>query len=551
MTSKAVLIDGYVDEPACLGVPPYISPYIRTVAGVLLERGYTVEYVTIDQLRSDPLRLPRLRAYDAVVMIAGVTVPGKYLSGTPATLSELQQIGFMLRGKTVSLLGGPIGFGYSPQGGRKAVFQAVSGWTAMLRGEPAAALDAFLSGGEPDGVCGYTTLDRWAVLGAPVIGQHPFFPYVMCELETAKGCSRVVSGGCSFCTEPLYGMPRQRGVDAVRDEVRALSAAGARHFRLGRQPDLLAFGAAGGEFPRPDPDALRSLFSAIREAAPGLETLHIDNVNPGTIAHHEEASREALSAIIAGHTPGDIAAFGMESADPAVIVANNLKGSADEVFRAIEIVNEVGAVRRCGIPELLPGLNFIAGLAGETPETFVCNQAFLTRVFDAGLMVRRVNIRQLMPFEGTRAYAENTLGMHDKLFHAFKESVRETFDPPMLERVFPIGTVLRNIVVEIPGPVSFGRQMGTYPILAGIPLRLAAGTVLDVVVVAYGSRSVTALPVPLEINTLPPQALKWLPGISKKSAQKLSAARPVADPETLKTFVPSPELQILLPLIRF
>ncbi len=551
MTSKAVLIDGYVDEPACLGVPPYISPYIRTVAGVLRERGFTVEYVTIDQLRSDPLRLSRLSAYDAVVMIAGVTVPGKYLSGTPATLSELQQIGFMLRGKTVSLLGGPIGFGYSPQGGKKAVSQAVAGWTAMLRGEPAAALDAYLSGGEPDGICGYAELDRWAVLGAPVIGQHPFFPYVMCELETAKGCSRVVSGGCSFCTEPLYGMPRQRGVDAVRDEVRALSLAGARHFRLGRQPDLLAFGASGGEFPRPNPDALHRLFSAIREAAPGLETLHIDNVNPGTIAHHEEASREALSAIIAGHTPGDIAAFGMESADPAVIAANNLKGSADEVFRAIEIVNEVGAVRRCGVPELLPGLNFIAGLAGETPETFVCNQAFLQRVFDAGLMVRRVNIRQLMPFEGTRAYAENTLGMHDKLFHAFKESVRETFDPPMLQRVFPVGTVLRNIVVEIPGPVSFGRQMGTYPILAGIPLRLSAGTVLDAVVVAYGSRSVTALPVPLEINTLPPQALKWLPGISKKSAQKLSAARPIADAEILKTFVPSPELQVLLPLMRF
>ena len=120
MTSDAILIDGYVDEPACLGVPPYISPYIRTVAGVFAEHGITTDYVTIDQLRRDPLRVANLSSYKYVIMIAGVTVPGKYLSGTPATLTELQQIGFTLRGRSVSLLGGPIGFGYSPQGGAKA-----------------------------------------------------------------------------------------------------------------------------------------------------------------------------------------------------------------------------------------------------------------------------------------------------------------------------------------------------------------------------------------------------------------------------------------------
>ena len=54
MTSSALIIDGYVDEPACLGVAPYISPYVREVAGVLSERGYTPGYVTIDQVRSDP-----------------------------------------------------------------------------------------------------------------------------------------------------------------------------------------------------------------------------------------------------------------------------------------------------------------------------------------------------------------------------------------------------------------------------------------------------------------------------------------------------------------
>lgn len=551
MISKAVIIDGYVDEPACLGVPPYISPYIRTVAGVLNEHGITAEYVTIDQLRADPMRTAALRSAELAVMIAGVTVPGKYLAGTPATLLELQQLGFAFSPQTVSFLGGPIAFGYSPEGGARAKKQTVSGWTAMLEGDPAAALDSWLCGGEPAGILDYANFDRWSAAGAEIIRQHPFFPHVMLELETARGCSRCITGGCSFCTEPFYGLPRQRNAAGIFAETAALYQAGARHFRLGRQPDLLAFGVSGGEFPTPDADKLRGLFAGIREAAPKLRTLHIDNVNPGTIAHHEEAARAALAEIVSGHTPGDIAAFGIESADPTVIDANNLKGSPEEIFRAIEIVNEVGAQRRDGIPELLPGLNFISGLAGETPETFALNKAFLQRVLDAGLLVRRVNIRQLMPFEGTRAYQDNTLGKYDKQFHAFKEDVREHFDTKMIERVFPVGTVFRDVLVEVTGPVSFGRQMGTYPVLIGIPQKIPVGTVLSAAAVSYGARSLTALPYPIQINRLAPAALKWIPGISAKSAVKLVSKMPFADGGAFLKAVGSDAAKELVPLMEF
>ncbi len=219
----------------------------------------------------------------------------------------------------------------------------------------------------------------------------------------------------------------------------------------------------------------------------------------------------------------------METADPAVVAANNLKAMPDDVFRAIEVVNDVGGRRTRGVPELLPGLNFIVGLAGETPATFDANEAFLRRALDAGLLVRRVNIRQLMPFEGTAAYTKNTLGEHDARFRAFKEWTRREFDEPMLRRVFPVGTVLSDVVVEIPGKPSFGRQMGSYPILVGIPLELPARTVLDAVVVDWGMRSVTALPCPVEVNTLPITALRWLPGVGRKRAATIAARRPFRD----------------------
>ena len=120
-----------------------------------------------------------------------------------------------------------------------------------------------------------------------------------------------------------------------------------------------------------------------------------------------------------------------------------------------------------------------------------------------GLSVRRVNIRQVMPFEGTPAYTSNTLHKHDQRFRAFKEFVRQKIDLPMLKRVYPIGTVLKEVRIEVSGDLSFGRQMGSYPILTGIPVRLPVRTSIDAVVVDWGMRSVTALPVPIDVNGYP------------------------------------------------
>jgi len=85
-------------------------------------------------------------------------------------------------------------------------------------------------------------IDRWAEKGAFVVKQHPNHPdYLICEMETSRGCAY----RCSFCTEPLYGSPAFREAQSVVDEVDALSDRGVKHFRLGRQADILAFGGDG------------------------------------------------------------------------------------------------------------------------------------------------------------------------------------------------------------------------------------------------------------------------------------------------------------------
>ena len=539
MTYDAWIIDGYVDEPTCLGVPPYISPYVRTIAGVLYEHGYTPGYCTIDLIRSDSMYLREMNTSSLVILIAGMTVPGTYLGGTPASLHEIIQIAKALTNPKTCLCG-PILFGAAHAGGSIAtsVDPDRTGCDVHLPGSPAEALYEYLNGREPLGEISYPAQDRFSVLGSSIITQHPSFPHLIAEIETARGCERYLSGGCSFCTERLYGAPVYRTPGGILAEVGALSDAGCMHFRVGRQPDILSYQTTGKSLP--NIDALEQLFSGIRAQAPALKTLHIDNVNPGTIAAHEETAREALEVIIRYHTPGDTAAFGLESADPSVISANNLATTSEEVMHAIEIVNEVGAKRTDGICELLPGLNFVCGLAGETEETYTQNRAFLEEIQKRNLLVRRVNIRQVMPFPGTRSYEEHTLGRYKKAFTAFKEWTRTQFDTPMLAQVYPVGTILTDSIIEKEGALSFGRQLGSYPLLCGIPLQMKQGTVCSLIIIGHGKRSATALPFPIQINTLPLSALRQIPGLGKKTIATFLAKRPKNAEEFTAIIGPSP-----------
>ena len=105
----------------------------------------------------------------------------------------------------------------------------------------------------------------------------------------------------------------------------------------------------------------------------------------------------------------------------------------------------------------------------------------------------------------------------------------------MLERVFPIGTVFKDVIIEISGPISFGQADGLIPHPHRHPAHyLLHRTVVDAVVVDFGMRSLTALPVPVDINHLPVQALKWLPGVGKNRAATVAAKRPYRFPGSIQ-----------------
>lgn len=556
---KALIIDGYVDEPACLGVPPYFSPYPRYVAGALRERGLSeneIYYLTIDTLRENPPGAGELIGKaDLLVIIAGMTVPGKYLRASPITPGEIETIFRAAHG--VKVIGGPIRLGFSNEGGRAAKGMEIGiGLEEAVLAKmdiESFVYDLFekegtggIGGGEsfparlkvPDSIDHRfrTTAEigRWGLKGAFLIRQHPDYPYCMCELETYRGCGRQVH--CSFCTEPFYGASDYRPVEDVVSEVSALYFHGARYFRVGRQPDLFSYHGidTGGPVPKPVPEVLEKLYKGIRNSAPELSVLHMDNANPITLAAYPEESEQILKTIIKYHTSGDVAAFGMETADPAVIAANSLKATAEEVFEAVKLVNSLGAIRGAnGLPEILPGINFVHGLMGETKKTFQMNYDFLQKVLDSGLLLRRINIRQVMAFPGTPIYGmDEAAKKHKRLFLDYKEQVRKNIDLPMLRRVVPEGTVLRDVMCEVHDKgVTFGRQIASYPLLVGIPASLPLREFTDVTVTGHGMRSITGIPYPLPINAASPALIRELPRIGRKTADLIAAGIPYADRE--------------------
>jgi len=551
---RVTILDGYVDEPTCLGVPPYVSTYVRYVAGALVLSGIpeeSISYVAIDDYRRKEEKRDLVRESDVIFLITGMTVPGRYLGGKPITEREIEEVGEL---PAYKVIGGPIKFGFTLRGGTRAKKLSLENFNLICSGD--VELAAYYVGksiidgkelleGEFKLRRTGRHVDKFAPLGAFIVKEHFYYPYVICEIETFRGCER--KHHCSYCTEGLYGKPDERSIEGIVDEVRALYEQGVKYFRIGRQPNILGYRALkeNGEFPKPNPEAICKLFREIRNVGE-IKTLHIDNVNAGTIDAYPEESFKALKCIANYDTEGDVAPFGLESADEEVIRKNFLKVSPEGVRRAIRIVNEVGAFRerKNGLYKLLPGINFLVGLPGETKETFKKNVEFLKSILDEGLLVRRVNIRQVMVFEETpiSEMVKRPKTKHRREFEKFKEWVRENFDLPMMKKVFPVGTVIRDVLLEAhDGAHTLGRQIGTYPILVRIPEKLELFKSVDVVVVGHRERSVIGIPVPIDINRISLKLLTYLPGVSRETASEIVLKRPFKDKGELLSLFPKLE----------
>ena len=92
------------------------------------------------------------------------------------------------------------------------------------------------------------------------------------------------------------------------------------------------------------------------------------------------------------------------------------------------------------------------------------------------------------------------------------------------------------------GNTTFGRQIGSYPLLVGIPYKVDLNEFHDVFVTDWGFRSITGITYPFDINSMPMSSLAALPGIGKKRASKIVMERPLSGFDDLLRVVEDPHV---------
>ena len=479
------ILDCYTDEPAGLGVPPYLGTYPRYIYGCLLNDYEDINYATIDDLRflfyynSDEKkkeinRKTNIKIYNLtknvneikeivdktteLIVVLGVHTPGKYLSAVPGTLKEINLLLDNFNSKKV--LTGPAVYGTQSEGGK--FFEKSN-------------LDRFDEVKDYD--FNYDEIKDYAAAGASIIKQIHNLRII--EIETSHGCSR--AKGCSFCTEPIKHKFECREKEDITKEIKEFYNLGCRYFRLGKQSCFYSY-----------PYAIE-LLKDIRKMFKDIKVLHIDNVNPVTAAGKKGV--EVTKAIVKYCTSGNVAAFGIESFDPSVIKGNNLNCKPEQASDAIRILNKYGSDRGSdGLPKFLPGINLLFGLSAESRKTHEHNFNFLKNTLKQNLLLRRINIRQVTLFEGTDLY-ENVgnkfIKKNKKYYWKWRNEIRQKIDFEMLKRIVPSGGVLKNVRMEIyDGNTTFGRQIGTYPLIVGVKERLELNKFYDVKVIGHMLRSV-------------------------------------------------------------
>lgn len=192
---------------------------------------------------------------------------------------------------------------------------------------------------------------------------------------------------------------------------------------------------------------------------------------------------------------------------------------------AIRLINDIGGERGdSGMPRLLPGVNFLYGLPGESSDTYSKNYAFLQQIMEEKLLLRRINVRQVVPLRGDET------GTDTGLLQRFKHRVNKKINRPMLRRLVPTGTVLKDVYLEIHrGKQTFGRQIGSYPLLVCLPYTAPTGRYVDVKITDHGYRSVTGVAHPLDVNDASLDALTALPSVGEKRAARIITGRPYTD----------------------
>jgi radical SAM superfamily enzyme with C-terminal helix-hairpin-helix motif len=446
-----VIIDCYTDEPSGLGAPPYLSIHTRYLAGALKYINKDYLYINIDDLRyingetnkyldeqssynkriinrtKNIVESKVLKDSRNIYVVMGCFVDYTYLSCEPPQISEVEELLRSIKHENIVLMYA-LGVNQSiniVQSNQKSVFRDVI--TGNFYNYIVDYKSDFF---DPN----YETLSVISKLSSDI---HKFVKKdIIIEIESSVGCDR--KPGCKFCIENVRGLPHtSRKVKDIVEEVTELYKVGFRYFRIGRQPNFYSFHNGSA-------DKIEELLRQINHNCPDILTLHIDNVNPQSVFTE---NGDKISGLVAKYcTTGNIAPFGIESFDEKVRIVNNLNGTISQIFDSLRVINKYGSNLINGCRLYLPGINLIYGLEGEDVNSHLINMKYLSEILRENILVRRIFIRKLTSPYGNSLGDEGNGGDQ---FDEYKKEIETKFSLPMLKKVYPLGTVVENLRLEM------------------------------------------------------------------------------------------------------
>nr|NLI49670.1 TIGR04013 family B12-binding domain/radical SAM domain-containing protein [Propionibacterium sp.] len=221
--------------------------------------------------------------------------------------------------------------------------------------------------------------------GRPVEDLDEFGSFALRErrigpIEITRGCRYA----CAFCQTPYAARARfrHRSVGSVVAHVRAMLGFGKRQVRF-LTPSALSYGASGTD---PDLDAVERLLRAVRAELPADGRLYFGTF-PSEL-RPEHVTPDAL-ALVRRYADNDNVIVGGQSGSDAVLAA---------AHRGHDVAAVRVAVGHCLAAGLVPNVDFIFGMPGETDADVAATLELIRELADAGA---RVHTHAFLPLPGT------------------------------------------------------------------------------------------------------------------------------------------------------
>jgi B12-binding domain/radical SAM domain protein len=200
-------------------------------------------------------------------------------------------------------------------------------------------------------------------------------------IEITRGCPF----GCMFCqTSQIHGTRiSHRSIESILSHVEMLLHYGIRDIRF-ITPNAFAYGSKDGI--EIEPERVENLLASVRETVKDRGRIFFGTF-PSEV--RPEHVTETTIRLIKRYTDNTNLILGAQTGSPRLLKLCRRQHTTEDVTQAVSLISKAG---------LIPNVDFIFGLPGETPEDVTITLKFIDKLIGMGA---RVHAHAFIPLPGT------------------------------------------------------------------------------------------------------------------------------------------------------